>query len=237
MGTGPSADTSFDTPFGCSVESLKSDRRGLIHSQKSFVFIHILLFDEWKWHLLYFWERMEDVRKEKPHSAQMCLILKHRIEKATKALVWEHIGEGRGLKTQQSNTTGMNFRFVDSPTKLEIPDHFEGIINYSDFTTDTPSEGMGRSSCADRKTMCPFRDWYGILGGRHRKETLEPDLLQTKFSHKDRFSRSNMSRSIIPDGVGLEHSISDWNLIVSLNILELIWKSSTSLSQNSSRET
>jgi hypothetical protein len=44
---GFSADTPLSSPFIYSIGSLNSDRRGLIHSQKSPVFIHILLFDEW----------------------------------------------------------------------------------------------------------------------------------------------------------------------------------------------
>jgi hypothetical protein len=41
---------------------------------------------------------MEDVRKEKPHSVQMCLILEHRIERAKKNLIFSEIGEVLGLK-------------------------------------------------------------------------------------------------------------------------------------------
>jgi hypothetical protein len=42
-----------------------------------------------KWPLLYFTERMEDIRKGKLHCVPMCLILWQRIEKWTKLSIWK----------------------------------------------------------------------------------------------------------------------------------------------------
>jgi hypothetical protein len=47
---------------------------------------------------------MEEVRKEKPHSVQMCLILDHRIENGTQSVILFLRGEGRRFSARSADS-------------------------------------------------------------------------------------------------------------------------------------